>query len=99
MVIVKAETSTSANRFSIWFGPRIPMACQPERCVTVWLRRHGWSSLNLLSIFIPSLIMYRQVPDSSIVADVAETQNSGITGLNPTVTAQLLRSNISDVEV
>ncbi|KAJ4287705.1 hypothetical protein N0V90_012408 [Kalmusia sp. IMI 367209] len=39
------------------------------------------------------------VPDSKIRADIAETQNSGITGFNPNVTAQLLRSNISDVEV
>ena len=43
--------------------------------------------------------MHCQVPDSRIVADIAETQNSGIFGFNPTVTAQVLHSNISDVEV
>ncbi|KAF2255937.1 hypothetical protein BU26DRAFT_598755 [Trematosphaeria pertusa] len=39
------------------------------------------------------------VPDSYIRADLAETQNSGIYGFNPDITAQPLQSNVSDVEV
>ncbi|KAF2122449.1 hypothetical protein BDV96DRAFT_560855 [Lophiotrema nucula] len=39
------------------------------------------------------------VPDSVLRADIAETQDSKIDGFNPTVTAQVLRSNLSDVEL
>ncbi|KAF2741541.1 hypothetical protein EJ04DRAFT_571612 [Polyplosphaeria fusca] len=39
------------------------------------------------------------VPDSYIRLDVAELQNCAIEGFNPEITAQPLRSNISDIEM